>query len=138
MAITAHTLSNGPRNLIVQFNLVSDGVDLTDFILLNVLDYTGNDQRQPNDFKVMSVTAFSSTAATCKLLFGNGADSDRLFFESIQDEDVEMNWEKQGGLSTLLPNPDMTVKITTSGFDAAGDAFTIVLRLKKKTTNANG
>ena len=62
--------------------------------------------------------------------FGEVTDSHRLFFESIQDQEFDQHW--MGGLSTLLANPDMTVRITTIGFDAANDTISVVLWLKKK------
>lgn len=129
--ITAHTILNGSRNLILQFNIVADGSgDYSDFPLLNVLDYTGDDAKQPNNFKVMKVSGRNGTGTTFKLKFGEVTDNHRLFFETIQDQEFDQHWV--GGLSTLLANPDMTVRITTNGFGDDGDNLSVVLWLKKK------
>ena len=133
-AITGHTIVNGTRNLILQFNIVADGTgDYSDFPLINVLDYTGDDVRQPNNFKVMKVSGRNGTGTSFQLKFGETSNNHRLFFESVQDQNFHEEWP--GGLSTLLANPDMTVRISTIGFDTANDALTILVWIKKKVQN---
>ena len=130
--ITGHTIVNGSRNLILQFNIVADGSgNYSDFALLDVTDYTGNDARQPNNFKVMKVAGRNGVGTSFKLKFGDSGGSHRLFFESIADNEFYEEWE-DGGLSPLLANPDMTVRITTTGFDATADTISIIIWLKKK------
>ena len=130
--VTAHTILNGPRNLIVQYNIVADGSgNETSYELLDVLDYTGQDQKDPNDFKVVKVTGTTGTGTTVELDFGNADGDDRLFFQSPPENTFCQEWP--GGLSTLLVNPDMTIKLTTLGFDAANDLISLTIWIKKKT-----
>ena len=138
--ITAHTILNGARNLIVQYNIVSDGSgDLTDFPLLNVLDYTGTDQRQPNNFKVMSVSGRNGRGTTFQLKFGDTGNDHRLFFESVPEREFKQTWV--AGLSTLLANTDMTIRMSTTGFEqitpTIGDTISVVIRIKKKIQNTS-
>ncbi len=131
-AITAHTIVNGSRNLIIQYNLVADATgEYSAFKLLDVTDYTGADARQPNNFKVMKVAGRNSVGVTFQLLFGDEGGDHRLFFESTADDEFYQEWD-QGGLSTLLANPDMAIRITTIGFTAAADTISLVVWLKKK------
>ncbi len=133
--ITAHTIVNGSRNLILQFNMVADGSgDFSDFPLVNVLDYTGDDRRQPNNFKIVKISGRNGSGTTFQLSFGNSAGPNRLFFESTRDNEYYEEWD-DGGLSTLLANPDMTLRMTTIGFDASGDNISVILWLKKKVQN---
>lgn len=132
--ITGHTIVNGSRNLILQFNIVADGSgDYSDFPLLNVLDYTGQDQRQPNNFKIMKVSGRNGVGTSFQLKFGETANNHRLFFESQPEDEFSQSWT--GGLSTLLADPDMTVRISTSGFDAANDTISLVIWIQKKVQN---
>ncbi len=134
--ITGHTIVNGSRNLIVQFNIQSDGASgqYADFELLDLNDYTGEDSRVSNDLAVKKVTFSGSVAAAAELKFGSDGNDHKTFFLSpintTQGSDIEQEWE--GGLSTLLANPDLTIRITSLGLDASGDWITIVLWLKKK------
>ena len=133
--ITAHTIVNGSRNLILQYNIVADGSgEFSDYTLLDVTDYTGDDAKQPNNFKVMKVTGSNGVGTTFQLKFGDTGGSHRLFFESTSDNEFYEEWD-QGGLSTLLANPDMTVRITTTGFDANNDNISLTIWLKKKAQN---
>ena len=132
-AITAHSIVNGSRNLIVQFNLVADGSgDYSDFKLLDLADYTGGDAKQPNNFKVVKVSGRNGVGTTFQLSFGNTSGSNRLFFESTRDNEFYEEWE-DGGLSTLLASPDMTIRMTTAGFDTSADTISLTIWLKKKT-----
>jgi len=132
-SITAHTILNGSRNLIVQYNLVADGTgNYSDFKLLDLTDYTGNDAKQPDNFKVVKVSGRNGVGTTFQLKFGNTAGPNRLFFESTRDNEFYEEWE-DGGLSTLLSDPDMTIRLTTLGFDASADTISVTIWLKKKT-----
>lgn len=129
--ITAHTVVSGSRNLILSFNIVADGSgNYSDFPLVNIFDYTGDDAVQPNNFKVMKVCGRNGSGTTFQLKFGEVTDNHRLFFESTGVDDFDQKW--MGGLSTLLANPDMTVRISTAGFDAANDSISLTMWLKKK------
>ena len=131
--ITAHTIMNGSRNLIVQYNIVADGSgNYSDFELLDITDYTGGDQVQPNNYKVMKVNGSNGAGTSFQLKFGNTAGPHRLFFESTADNEFYEEWD-QGGLSTLLADPDMTIRMTTTGFDTSADNISVTLWLKKKT-----
>ena len=131
--ITAHTIVNGSRNLILQFNIVADGTgNYSDFPLLDITDYTGDDQKQPNNYKVMKVSGRNGVGTTFQLHFGDTGANHKLFFESTADNEFYEEWE-QGGLSPLLANPDMTIRITTLGFDASADTISLIIWLKKKT-----
>ncbi len=130
--ITAHKIVNGSRNLILQFNIVADGSgNYSDFPLLDVTDYTGADARQPNNYKVMKVAGRNGVGTTFQLKFGDTGGTHKLFFESTADNEFYEEWE-EGGLSPLLANPDMTVRMTTTGFDASSDTISVLLWLKKK------
>ena len=131
-AITAHTINNGVRNLILQFNIVADGSgDYSDFELLNVLDYLGSGHRDvPNDFKVLGLSGRNGVGTSLQLKFGSAANNHRLFFESVADESFHESWS--GGLTTGVTDADMTVRITTLGFDASADTITLQIHLQKK------
>ncbi len=134
--ITAHTIVNGTRNLILQFNIVADGSgNYSDFALLDITDYTNESQLDPNNYKVMKVAGRNGVGTTFKLKFGDTGGSHKLFFESTRDNEFYEEWD-QGGLSPLLANPDMTVRISTTGFNASNDTISVTLWLKKKTQNA--
>jgi len=127
---------NGSRNLIVQYNIVADGSgDYSNFELLNVTDYTGEDSNQPTDFKVKHVSGRNGVGVSFQLRFGSLSDSHRLFFESTTDDSFAQVWE--GGLTTQVIDSDMTVRITTSGFDGDGDSISLVIWAQKKRSNAN-
>jgi len=133
-AITAHTIVNGSRNLIVQYNIVADGSgNFSDFSLLNVTDYTGDDRVQPNNFKVKKVSGRNGVGTSFQLKFGSSANNHRLFFESTSDDEFSQEWT--GGLTTGVVDTDMTVRITTTGFDASADAISLVVWAQKKTQN---
>ena len=134
-SITAHTLINGSRNLIVQYNIVADGTgNWTDYKLLDILDYTGADQKQANNYKIVKVNGRNGVGTTFKLKFGNTVGTHKLFFESVRDSEFYEEWE-DGGLSPLLANPDMSIRISTIGFDANLDSISVTIWLKKKTQN---
>ena len=125
-AITAHTIVNGSRNLILHFNLVADGTgNYSDFELLKVTDYTNEPMRDPNNFKVMKAAGRNGVGTSFQLKFGDTTSDHRLFFESQADEQFSAEWD--GGLSTLTPNTDMTVRITTLGFDASADTINFTI-----------
>jgi len=136
-SITAHTIVNGTRNLILQFNIVADGTgDYSDLSLLDITDYTGNDERQPNNYKVMKVAGRNGVGTSFQLKFGDVGGDHKLFFESSTDNEFYEEWD-QGGLSPLLANPDMTIRMTTIGFDVDKDTISVLIWLKKKVQNAN-
>ena len=133
-AITAHTIINGSRNLIIQFNLVADGTgNWTDYELLDITDYTGDDTRQPNNYKVVKVSGRNGVGTTFKLKFGDTGGEHKLFFESVRDSEFYEEWLDDGGLSPTLANPDMTIRMSTLGFDADADTISVTIWLKKKT-----
>ena len=135
--VTTHTVVNGPRNLILSINAVSDGTgDWSNYELINVTDYTGEDQRQPNNFKVKSISGRNGSGTSFQLRFGSEGGNHRLFFESTSDDAFYEEWE--GGLSTLLVDPNMTIRITTNGFETSGDTISIVIWLQKKTQGVSG
>ena len=135
--ITAHTIINGSRNLIVQFNIVADATGNYDnFTLLNITDYTGEDNKQPNNYKVVKVAGRNGVGTTFQLKFGNDNGDHKLFFESTADNEFYEEWE-EGGLSPLLANPDMTIRITTLGFDISADTISLLIWLKKKVQLAS-
>ena len=138
-AITAHTIVNGTRNLILQFNMVGDGSgELTDWTLIDLNDYVQEGGgRIPDDFKVIKVTGRASIAASFKLFFGaKGGGDNRLFFEGPLATDVGgdfiQDWSNIGGLISGQPNTDQTVRITTSGFNASNDSISLNIWIKKK------
>jgi hypothetical protein len=135
--ITAHTIVNGTRNLILQFNIVADGTgNYSDFELLKVTDYTNESQPDPNNYKVIKVAGRNGVGTTFQLKFGDTGGSHKLFFESTRDNEFYEEWD-EGGLSTLLASPDMTIRITTLGFDISADTISLIIWLKKKTQLAN-
>ena len=135
-AITAHTMINGSRNLVLQFNVIADGSgDYSDYPLVDITDYTGADQKQPNNYKVMKISGRNGVDTSFKLKFGNTAGDHKLFFESTTDNEFYENWTGGGGLSPLLADPDMTIRISTTNFDAANDTISLTIWLKKKTQN---
>ena len=70
--ITAHTMIEGSRNLVIQYNIVADGTgNYSDYELLDVTDYTGADQKQPNNYKVVKVSGRNGVGTTFTLKFGD-------------------------------------------------------------------
>ena len=135
--ITGHTILNGSRNLIVQFNIQSDGASgqYADFSLLDINDYTGDDAPpRANDFAIKKVSGASSVGAAVELKFGNASGDHKTFFLSPINTADGWNFDNEwfGGLAPLLANPDGTIRVTSLGIDASGDWVTIVLWLKKK------
>lgn len=76
-AITGHTILNGSRNLIVQFNIKSDGASgqYADFALLDLDDYTGDDSRKANSYSIKKISGASSVGASVELKFGDAGGS---------------------------------------------------------------
>ncbi len=131
--ITAHTIQNGSRNLIVQFNIVADGSgDYSDFPLLDVTSYTNESQKDPTNYKIIKVLGRNGSGTTLQLKFGEGNGDHKLFFESTRDNEFYEEWS-EGGLSPLLANPDLTIRITTTGFDTSADTISVTIWLQKKT-----
>jgi len=131
--VTSHTIQNGTRNLILQFNIVADGTgDYSDFELLNVTDYTNEGQQDPTNYKIVKIAGRNGVGTSFQLKFGESAGDHKLFFESTQDNEFYEEWE-EGGLSPLLANPDMTIRITTLGFDVSADTLSLIIWIKKKT-----
>ena len=141
--ITAHTIVNGSRNLIVQYNIQSDGSSgqYADFKLLELDDYTGDDVfSRANEFSIKKLTGSTSVGAGVQLAFGNAVGDHRTFFLSPI---AGANWssfseEWEGNLAQGLANPDNTIRLTSLGLDVAGDWMTIVLWIKKKFSSARG
>ena len=137
-AITAHTILNGTRNLVLQFNMVGDGSgELSDYTLIDLNNYLEEPGlRVPSDFKVMKVSGWASIACSFKLFFGATATANRLFFEGPLATDIggvlAQDWSDIGGLITGQADTDLTVRITTSGFNAADDSLSLSIWLKKK------
>ena len=139
--ITAHTIVNGSRNLIVKYNIQSDGASgqYSDYELLNLDDYTGEDGKVSNTFKVQKVTGATSVGAGIELKFGDSFENHRTFFLSpINTADGwSFNEEWEGGLAPLLANSDNSIRLTSLGLDATGDWITITLWVKKKFSSNN-
>ena len=135
-AITGHTILNGSRNLIVQFNIKSDGASgqYANFELLDLADYTGEDGKASNDFSVKKIFVNTSVGAGVELKFGDvGGDHKTFFLSPINTANgFEYFTEYPGGLPQLLANPENKIRLTSLGLDAAGDWITIVLWLKKR------
>ena len=135
--ITGHTILNGSRNLIVQFNIQSDGASgqYSDFELLDLDDYTGNDSPpKANSYSIKKISGASSVGAGVELKFGDQAESHKTFFLSPINTTDGWNFTEEwfGGLAPLLANSDRTIRLTSLGLDASGDWITIVIWLKKK------
>jgi len=134
--ITGHTILNGSRNLIVQFNIQSDGASgqYADFDLLALDDYTGNDSPKANDFSVKKISGATSIGAGIELKFGDIGGGHKTFFLSPINTADGWSFEEEwpGNLPQLLANPENKIRVTSLGLDASGDWITIVLWLKKK------
>lgn len=137
-AITAHTIVNGTRNLILQFNMVGDGSgELSNYTLIDLNDYLEESGlRVPSDFKVMKVSGNSSIACSFKLFFGASAGENRLFFEqpltTAEAAPFGVDYSDVGGLISGQAATDLTVRITTLGFGAANDSISLNIWIKKK------
>ena len=138
--ITGHTLVNGSRNLILQFNIQSDGASgqYADYELIDLADYTGYDARVTNDIAVNKLSVNTSVGAGVELKFGDvGGDHKTFFLSPINTADGSDSFiEYDGGLPQLLTNPENKIRITSLGLDASGDWITIVIWLKKKYSSA--
>lgn len=130
-AVTTHTLINGGRNLILQFNIVADGTgEYSDYILLDLNDYAGNDPW--DDLKVMKLDYTVGDGVSFQLKFGSSLDDHRLFFFTPELESGGMDWTGVGGISSLLNTFDGTIRMTTLGFDTSADEISLTLCMKKK------
>ena len=135
--ITAHTIVNGSRNLIVQYNIQSDGASgqYADYTLLDLDDYTGDDaEPRANNFAVKKIAGATSVGAGIELKFGDTFDSHRTFFLSPINTADGWSFEEEyeGNLAQGLANPDNTIRVTSLGLDASGDWISVTLWLKKK------
>ncbi len=137
-SITGHTIENGTRNLILQFNMVGDGSgELSDYTLIDLNNYLEEPGlRVPSDFKIQKVSGRASIACSFKLFFGSNSTSNRLFFEGPLSADTEgdfaQDWSDVGGLISGQADTDLTVRITTAGFGAADDSLSLLIEIKKK------
>jgi hypothetical protein len=135
-AITTHTIMNGTRNLILQYNLVADGTgDEANTKIFTLTDYTGEDQKEPNNFKVKKLTSSGGIGTSIELLFGSTSENNRLFYQSPADANsAEMEWP--GGMTTLVADTDGTIRLNTNGFGTADDQIQFTLWIQKKHQNA--
>ena len=135
--ITGHTIINGARNLVLQFNIQSDAASgqYADYELFNLDDYTGADARVSNDFTVKKLSVQTSVGAGVELKFGaTGGDHKTFYLTPINTADGSDTFREydEGGLSSLLANPDRTIRVTSLGLDASGDWISVTLWIKKK------
>ena len=130
--ITTHTIVSGSRNLILQFNIVADGSgNFSNYEILNLDDYQNEGDVTTNDFSVRKLSGRSGVGTSFQLKFGSSTNDHKLFFESSTDNEFSSDYGS-GGLQTNLVTSDRGVRLSTIGFDAANDAISLVIWLKKK------
>ena len=133
MAATAtqQIINDGPRNLNLKCTIAgvtgdAAAVDLVDATAFN--DKDGN-ALGANSLTLMGIEA-SLTGFSCNLLWDAAANVNLV--EIPSDEPINQDYSKFGGIKDNS-GASSTGKIvfTTTGYTAAGDGGTIVLRLKK-------
>ena len=130
--ISAQTLHNGSRSVVVQYNISADGSgDYSDYPLFDLSDYTGEDyHKTPNSIAVRSVSGTSPSGATYNLKFGSISGNHELFYTSTINNDAQTVWG--GGHPNLVQDTDNKILISTTDFDSSGLEMTVVLEIKKK------
>ena len=131
--ITAHTLANGPKNLILQFNIVADGTGNSNYTLLDIHDYVGDELW--DDLRVMKLDYTVGDGVSFQLKFGSSLNDHRLFFFTPELKNGSMDWSSTGGIPSFLNTNDGTIRITTLGFDQAADELSVTLYMKKKLSD---
>jgi hypothetical protein len=122
------TLLNGPRNIVALVNLASDGAtgDESNTVLIDRSAF-GDESTEIVIDEIEGVikgfTATLSFDATADLKFALLPDG--VWFKHC--------WEKFGGVSSNKAGAGANgdVLLTTSGFSAAGDVGTFILRMRK-------
>lgn len=133
-SITAYTLTNGARNLIVRYVVRADGSgNYTLHELFNFNDYLGEDSPAPGTFAIDRITWSAGAGTAFELWFGSDSNNDKLFFASSNDFSGDEQFP--GGLNSFLADENGQILITTSGFDADGDTITVTLHVRKKVKN---
>lgn len=135
-SITAHTIQNGSRNLILAFNMVADGsgnesvaklIDLNDYL-------EESNSATIRDFAVKKISGLTSAGCSVKFFFGSKTEDNRLFYETVTDRPFSEDWSNEGGISTGVPDTDLTIRFSTVGFDTALDVINLNIWIKKKYT----
>ena len=133
-SITAHTIVNGTRNLILQFNMVADGTgNESDTTLIDLNEYVEEPGlRLPRDFTIKKISGLTSAGCSVKFFFGSNTAPNRLFYETVTDRPFEEDWSASGGLPSLQSDTDLTIRFSTIGFDANLDVINVNIWIKKK------
>jgi hypothetical protein len=127
MAATAteQVLNNGPRNLVVKYTIAGTTGDTATGILVNASDFGLG----ANSLTLMEVDA-SLTGFSCNLLWD--ATANVALVEIPSDDPVSDDFSEFGGIKNNSgAGSTGDVLFTTTGYTAAGDGGTIVLRFKK-------
>lgn len=126
--ITATTLVNGERNIVVLVNLASDGStgDVSNGVLIDRSAY--------GDGTETVVTKIEGLASgfTAALSFDATAD---LTFVRLPDGDwFEHEWECFGGVSSNKAGAGANgdILLTTTGFTATSDVATFIIHMRKQ------
>ena len=128
--LTKRTLVDGPRNLVVNFVLQSDGSEETDYVLIDASTFTP----AFTDCAVMKVDysiVSTATAAYPVVTLEWEAATDVVFLTLGPNNDC-YDWCDVGGIGNnggTGKNGD--ILLTTTGL-AAGDAITLTIHVKKK------
>lgn len=128
--ITKRTLVDGPRNLVVNMVLQSDGSEETDYVLIDASAYSPTFE----DCAVMkveySIVATATTAYPVVTLEWE-ASTDVPFATFGANNDC-LDWCDVGGISNNAgTGKNGDINLTTTGL-AAGDAITLTIYVKKK------
>ncbi len=133
-SITAHTIQNGSRNLILAFNLVADGSgEESAAKLIDLNNYLGDPGlRVPRDFRVMKLSGLTGAGCSVKFFFGSKTEDNRLFYETVTDRPFSEDWSNDGGIVTGVPDTDLTIRFSTVGFGDNLDVINLNIWIKKK------
>ena len=132
-ALTAHTIINGSRNLVIHFSGVADGSgDYSNFELLNVFDYQNEGEAVANDYSVLKIAGRNAVGTSMQLKFGSSLNNHVLFYQSPTDNEFSGDWTRYGGIHPKLVSSDGSIRISTTGYDAAADSLNFTIWLKKK------
>lgn len=120
--INIQTIVDGPRNVIVNVYLASDGStgDITDSVLIDFSALSGS----PTTVKVERVEAvFTGFAGTLEF----DGSTDAPFLHIPDGEFIDYDWCKVKGVPNNATAPTGDITLTTLGFATAGDNGSITI-----------
>jgi len=125
VTVTRQTIADGPRNLIVKCNLVSDSTDVTNQSLIDVSGYTG----APTDVKIVGVKA---VLGGFRLDLHWDASSNVDIISIAGDEDIDQCYRSFGGyVNNAGTGKTGDILYSTNGISSGEEGY-ITLEMVKR------